>query len=45
VRIVLPPLGESPNAASFVFPASKDRYVVPAGYESNWITILPPPKQ
>jgi len=45
VQIVLPPLGESPNAASFVFPTSKDRYVVPAGYESNWITILPAAKQ
>jgi hypothetical protein len=41
VHIVLPRLGEPGNAASFVFGTLKDRYVVPAGYESNWITIAP----
>lgn len=44
VRIILPPLGESSNVAAFVFRTSKDRYVVPAGYESNWVTTSPPSK-
>jgi hypothetical protein len=43
--IVLPPLGESSNSAAFLFGTSKDRYIVPAGYESNWITAPAPAKQ
>jgi len=42
VHIVLPQLMELGNAASFVFPRSKEHYVVPAGYESSWITLPPP---
>jgi hypothetical protein len=44
VRIILPPLGESSSTASLIFRTSKDRYVVPAGYQLNWVTTLPPSK-
>ena len=40
--IILPPIGQSTNAGSFVFRTDKSRYVVPANYESTWVTIPPP---
>ncbi len=40
--IVVPPVGQSPLAAAFVFPSNKDRYLVPAGYESEWLTVEAP---
>jgi len=37
-----PPSGESKRADGwFIFPISKDRYVVPAGYETRWRTANP----
>jgi hypothetical protein len=44
IPIVLPPAGEPASVATFVFQTSRDRYVVPRGFESNWITIAAPPK-
>lgn len=41
--IVLPPLGQSRLVAAFVFPANQSRYIVPAGYQMNWVTVSPPP--
>jgi len=40
--IILPPMGQSASVGSFVFRTDKSRYVVPANYESNWLTISPP---
>ena len=40
--IILPPIGQSTSVGSFVFRTGKSRYVVPANYESNWVTISPP---
>jgi hypothetical protein len=40
--IILPPIGQSTSVGSFVFRTDKSRYVVPANYESNWVTISPP---
>ena len=40
--IILPPIGQSTSVGSFVFRTDKSRYVVPANYESNWLTISPP---
>ena len=39
---VLPPVGQSPLAAAFVFNTEKSRYIVPRGYRSNWVTVKPP---
>ena len=42
VPVWLPPPGESKRAGGwFIFPTSKKRYVVPAGYESRWRTVAP----
>ncbi|HVP49324.1 MAG TPA: hypothetical protein VMT32_22180 [Bryobacteraceae bacterium] len=41
--IMLPPAGQPITVATFVFTASHDRYVVPRGFESNWITVAPKP--
>ena len=40
--IFLSPLGQSPLVAAFPFITNKNRYRVPAGYESNWITVERP---
>jgi hypothetical protein len=32
-----------PGGGLFVFVTSESRYLVPAGYESKWITRLPKP--
>jgi hypothetical protein len=36
------PVGLSPLAAAFLFMTNKNRYRVPAGYKSNWVTVDPP---
>ena len=33
--------GRAPLAAEFTFSTNKKRYIVPAGYQSNWITVEP----
>ncbi len=43
-HVWLPPALQQFNVGSFVFRTSKSRHVVPAGYESNWTTVLPPPQ-
>jgi hypothetical protein len=40
--IFLSPLGQSPLVAAFPFITNKNRYRVPAGYESKWITVERP---
>jgi hypothetical protein len=40
--IFLSTIGQWPLVAQFSFKSDKERYRVPAGYESNWITIEPP---
>jgi hypothetical protein len=40
--IHLPPAGEGPNTASFVFTTEENRYLVSPGLESNWITVSAP---
>lgn len=40
--IFLSPLGQSPLVAAFPFVTNKNRYRVPAGYESKWITVERP---
>jgi hypothetical protein len=40
--IIIPPAGQSPLISAFLFPTSRSRYVVPAGYVSEWETIGPP---
>ena len=42
IPIVLPPAGLPASVATFVFEASRDRYIVPRGFESNWITTAAP---
>jgi len=43
VPVWLPPPGESKRASGwFIFPTSKDRYLVPAGYETTWRTSSAP---
>jgi hypothetical protein len=42
--IVLPPAGQPASVATFVFAASGDRYVVPRGFASNWVTTAAPAK-
>ena len=39
--IALPPVGESARVAAFPFATDKSRYVVPTGYESEWVTVEP----
>jgi len=41
-QIVLPPAGQPASVATFAFAASGDRYVVPRGFASSWITIAAP---
>jgi hypothetical protein len=38
----LPPWGQSPLAAALVFTTDKTRHIVPAGYQTNWVTVTPP---
>lgn len=40
--IVLPPMGQSRLAAALVFTTDKSRHIVPAGYQTNWVTVAPP---
>jgi len=40
--IHLPPAGQPDRVAVLVFPTDKSRYIVPAGYQTNWITVKPP---
>ena len=40
--IVLPPMWQSPLVAAFVFTTDKNRHIVPAGYQTNWVTVAPP---
>src|ERR1039458_5967845 len=40
--IVLPPMWQSPLVAVFVFTTDKSRHIVPAGYQTNWVTVAPP---
>jgi hypothetical protein len=42
--IVLPPGGQPASVATFAFAASGDRYVVPRGFASSWVTIAAPAK-
>jgi len=42
VNVVLPPVGQSPHAAAFIFPADKSGYVVRPGHASEWVTVAPP---
>ena len=39
--IVLPPMWQSPLVAAFVFTTDKNRHIVPAGYQTNWVTVAP----
>jgi len=41
-RIYVPPVGQSPLAAALVFTTDKSRYIVPAGYQTNWVTVSAP---
>jgi hypothetical protein len=41
--IMLPPVGQPITVATFAFTASHGRYVVPRGFESNWITVAAKP--
>ena len=42
--IVLPPAGQPASVATCAFASSGDRYVVPRGFASSWITIAAPVK-
>lgn len=42
VEITLRPVGQSPFAAAFLFVTDKSRYLVHAGYQSEWVTVTPP---
>jgi len=44
-QIVLPPAGQPATVAAFAFAASGDRYVVPRGFASSWMTIAAPPQR
>jgi hypothetical protein len=44
MTIALPVVRRSPLVAAFVFPRDKNRYIVPAGYQSDWVTVAPPPQ-
>jgi len=37
------PIGLAPLGAAFLFKTDKNRYRVPAGYKSNWVTVAPAP--
>lgn len=39
------PAWKSPLVAAFEFRTSRSHYVVPAGDESNWVTVAPPPEE
>ncbi len=39
IPIILPAAGQPVTVATFVFMTSRDRYVVPRGHESNWLTV------
>jgi hypothetical protein len=41
-NIALPPIGQSPLVAALLFNTDKSRYIVAAGYQSNWVTVEPP---
>jgi hypothetical protein len=43
--IVLPPMGQSRLVAALVFTTDKSRHVVPAGYQTNWVTVTPPAEE
>jgi len=43
--IVLPPMGQSHLVAALVFTTDKSRYIVPAGYQTNWVTVAPPEEE
>jgi hypothetical protein len=43
VEIFVPPPGEPETNTSFVFRTTRDRYVIPKGYESAWRTVAGPP--
>lgn len=43
--VTLPPEGLPITVATFIFPAFRGRYVVPSGFESNWITVAAPPAE
>ena len=45
VEIPLPPDAKSPFAAAFAFRTDKDRYLVPAGYQSDWMTVSLPSEE
>jgi hypothetical protein len=38
----MPPPGLPPTFAAFIFPTSKNSYIVPGGYESKWLTTDSP---
>jgi hypothetical protein len=41
--ISVPPLGQSPLVAALVFTTNNGRHIVRAGYQTNWVTVAPPP--
>jgi hypothetical protein len=43
--VVLPPVGQSALVAAFRFPTEKERHLVPAGYQMNWVTVEPPAEE
>jgi hypothetical protein len=43
--IVLPPMGQSRLVAALVFTTDKSRHVVPARYQTNWVTVAPPAEE
>ncbi len=45
IEIPLPPDAKSPFAAEFAFRTDKDRYLVPAGLQSDWMTVAPPSEE
>jgi hypothetical protein len=40
--MVLPPMGQSPLVAVLVFTTDKSHHIVPAGFQTNWVTVAPP---
>ncbi len=38
---VMLPSGQRPNTAILLFPASKNGHVVPRGFQTNWVTVMP----
>ena len=43
--VILPPVGQSPQISAFQFPTDKNRYLVAAGYATDWETVAPPADQ